>query len=90
MDDEDNGRARSNGLATSSDGVTVVSLNKSKTTATLRPIPALDVDGPARGWLSEEMEDEEDEDLRFRGLADLDGEMVNTASDADIREDGRV
>lgn len=99
-DDDVAGRARSNGLGTSSaEGETAVSLKRSRATATLRPMPAVEEGGAAKTWLAEEDSNEEPEDddeveevedLRLGALADL--EVVSGGSGGDAREDdeGRV
>ena len=89
LDEDDKGRVRSSGLDASSDGVEAVSLKRSSAAATLRPMPALEEEGPAKAWGSEELEveaeEEEEEDLRFRGLEDdFEGDMVSTASAMDM------
>lgn len=47
FEEDDKGRERSKGFGTSSTGVAAVSLKRSNVAATLRPMPAVEVDGAA-------------------------------------------
>lgn len=69
-------------MASSFEGEGTLSLNRSSDAATLRPIPAVEVEGVARaGGSGDEDMDEGGEDVRDRGRMGLGEDMARRSSD---------
>lgn len=73
------------------DGLGAVSLKRSSDAATLRPMPAVEVEGTIRSGLEEEAEETGEGDLRDTARRAVAGETARKRSGfLDVRADGMV